>query len=452
MTLNFKKTRYRQVDLDNKSGQRKYRSFKKSNDMLMRAEKIIPLGTQTFSKSHLNFVRGAFPFFLERGQGAHVWDIDGNEYIDFLLALMPVILGYNDTDVNHAINEQMTKGISFSLASELEVELAEKLIELIPCAEMVRFGKNGSDVTAGALRVSRAFTGRDKVAVCGYHSWHDWYISATHYNLGVPSIEKSLINTFQYNNLDSLEELLKKEPDNYAAIIMEPANAVEPHAGFLEGVRALADQYGVVLVFDEIVTGWRAHLSGAQFLYGVTPDLSCFGKAMGNGMPISALVGRKDIMQIVEKVFLSSTFGGETLSIAAAIATIEKMIATDAIPKMLETASWLRENINQKILKHKMAEYISIEGVTWWPRVVWNEAAPEDKMLATSLLRQELAEAGILQGQGLNICLSHHDEITRNEIINRWDKALSDLLPAFSSDNPSDHLRGSLMKPPFQVR
>lgn len=431
---------------------RTYKSFTKSNQMLERAEQVIPLGTQTFSKSYLNFVRGAHPMFLERGEGARVWDVDGNEYIDFLLALMPVVLGYNDTDVNQAIIEQMNKGISFSFATEIEIKLAELLIDLIPCAEMVRFGKNGSDATAGALRVSRAYTGRDKVAVCGYHSWHDWYIASTPFNLGVPKQTQDLISHFKYNDLDSLEDLLKKDPDGYAAIMMEPANSTEPAPGFLEGVRSLADKYGVVLVFDEIVTGWRADLHGAQKLYNVTPDLACFGKAMGNGMPIAALVGKKEVMKTTDNVFLSSTFGGETLSIAASIATINKLVKTDAIPTMHKTATWLKNEINKKISSNNMADYIEIAGVNWWPRITWKDGAPKDKMLATSLLRQELAEAGILHGSGLNMCLSHCEEDVMNDIITRWDLALADLHDAFTSDNPTNFLRGDIMQPPYQVR
>lgn len=432
--------------------EKQYRSFEKSNAMLERAEQVIPLGTQTFSKSHLNFVRGAYPMFLERGEGMRVWDVDGNEYIDFLAALMPVLLGYNDADINKAVTNQMQKGISFSFATEIEVQLAEKLIELIPSAEMVRFGKNGSDATAGALRVARAHTGREKVAVCGYHAWHDWYIASTPFNLGVPKQDQSLINHFKYNDLDSLEDLLKTDPDGYAVIIMEPANAVDPAPGFLEGVRALADKYGTVLVFDEIVTGWRTDMGGAQKLYGVTPDLSCFGKAMGNGMPIAALVGKKEYMQTVDKVFLSSTFGGETLSIAASIATIDKMIATNAVQKMHKTAAHLTVELNAIQDRLGIRNIISIGGVSWWPRIVWGDDALDDKMLAVSLLRQELAEEGILIGSGFNMCLGHCDETIIADVLTRWEAAMMTLKDAFASKHPETFLRGAKMSPPYSVR
>lgn len=428
------------------------RSFKKSNEMLKRAEKVIPLGSQTFSKSYLNFVKGAYPLFLERGKGCNVWDIDGNEYIDFLLALMPVILGYCDEDVNTAISNQMKRGISFSFSTELESELAEKLIELIPSAEMVRFGKNGSDATAGAVRVARAYTGRDKIAVCGYHSWHDWYIASTGFSLGVPESEKNLIAKFNYNDLDSLEDLLKKEPNSYAAIIMEPANAVEPQDGFLQGVRDLTHKYGALFVFDEIVSGWRPHLGGAQAYYGVTPDLSCFGKAMGNGMPIAALVGKKEYMTIIEKVFLSSTFGGETLSIAASIAVIEKMQKL-AVPSLLaSTATYLKNEINAQIKKIGISEHLEIGGVSWWPRILFKNTGVADTMLATSLLRQELAEAGILHGAGISMCYAHCVDEVPQEIVRRWSLALENYKTAITSNKPETFLRGEVMRPPYQVR
>jgi glutamate-1-semialdehyde 2,1-aminomutase len=428
------------------------RSYDKTIRALERAENVIPLGTQTFSKSHLNFVRGAFPMFLDRGDGARVWDVDGNEYIDFLAALMPVVLGYNDADVNQAVINQLSKGISFSFATELEAQLAEKLIELIPSAEMVRFGKNGSDATAYALRVARAYTGREKIAVCGYHAWHDWYICNTPFNLGVPKQDKNLIESFKYNDLDSLEDLLKAEPDAYAAIMMEPANAQDPAPGFLEDVKELAEKYGALLVYDEICSGWRPHLGGAQAYYGVTPHLSCFGKAMGNGMPIAALVGQREYMQIIDKLFLSSTFGGETLSIAASIATINKMQKTNTVAKISDSAEFLTMGINAIQSKMGMDDILTVGGVSWWPRLMWGAGAPGDSMLAISLLRQELAEQGILIGSTLNMMLSHTQDDVKHDVLSRWEKAMAVLKTAFESPDPSQYLRGKKMSPPYSVR
>ena len=224
--------------------------------------------------------------FLTHGQGARVWDVDGNEYVDLVSALMPVVLGYNDPDVNYAVRNQLDKGVIFSLATELEAQLSEKLVEVIPCAEKVRFGKNGSDVTTAAIRVARAYTGRDKVIVCGYHGWQDWYIGSTTRNKGVPEAVQGLTYKVPYNDLDAVENLLKENPDQFAALIMEPMNVAEPAPNYLNDLKALLHKHGALLIFDEVITGFRFSIGGAQELFGVTPDLASFGKAMGNGMPI----------------------------------------------------------------------------------------------------------------------------------------------------------------------
>ena len=299
--------------------------YTKSNELYYRALQTIPQASQTFSKSAQNFVLGAFPLFIERGKGARLIDVDDNVFVDYILALCPIILGYADPDVDKAIRRQLEKGIIYSLASPIEADLSEKLVELIPCAEKVRFAKNGSDVTSGAVRLARAFTGRERVAVCGYHGWHDWFIGTTPKNRGVPNSVRELTDTFSFNKSETLDTLLQRDPKGYAAIILEPAGVETPTIEFLQAVRRLANKYQVILIYDEIVTGFRMNIGGAQAEYGVVPDLACFGKSMANGMPISALVGRADIMDLMEKVFISGTFGGELLSIAAAITTLEKL-------------------------------------------------------------------------------------------------------------------------------
>ena len=253
-----------------------------------RAEQSIPLGSQTFSKSRLCFPHGAAPLFIERGQGARVWDVDGNEYLDFASGLLAISLGYCDPDVNQAVLEQLNLGSIFSLPHRLETEVAEQLIELIPCAEMVRFGKNGTDATSACIRLSRAVTGRERVAVCGYHGWQDWYIGSTTRHLGVPECVRELTHRFDYNDLGSLKAQLEAHPGEFAAVILEPMNVAWPTPEFLPGLRQLCDQHGALLIFDETITGFRFHLGGAQTLFGVTPDLAAFGKGMANGFPISA--------------------------------------------------------------------------------------------------------------------------------------------------------------------
>ena len=231
--------------------------------------------------------------FLAKGKGCRVWDVDGNEYVDYIQGLLPNILGYAHEEVNRAVAEQLGQGHSFSLPHPLEVELAERLVRLIPCAEKVRFGKNGSDATSGAVRAARAFTGRDRIACCGYHGWQDWYIGSTTRNAGVPGAVRALTHPFIYNDLGSLQKLLDSHPGEFAAVIMEPVNFWPPAAGFLEGVKSSCAPARRLLIFDEICSGFHFGLGGAQKKFGVTPDMACFGKAMGNGFPISCVVGRR---------------------------------------------------------------------------------------------------------------------------------------------------------------
>lgn len=397
-------------------------------------------------------VEGAAPLFLDRGDGARVWDVDGNEFIDYVLGLLPVILGYRDPDVDAAICSQLERGISFSLATDLEPELAERLVEIIPCAEMVRFGKNGSDATSAAIRLARAYTGRDRIAIAGYHGWHDWYIGTTARNLGVPQTIRDLSSTFAFNDANTLEGLLKTDPQGFAAVILEPMALEAPEPGFLEAVRTLCDLYGVVLVFDEIVTGFRINLGGAQAEFGVTPDLAAFGKAMGNGMPISAIVGQREIMRYMEDIFFSGTFGGEALSLAAAIATIDKLRVAQ-VPKVInKLGAHLKEEIGKKILERNLEEELSVRGGDWWPAVVATGRGRSDAITVTSLLKQELIAQGVLSGATLNLSLAHANEAVVSKTLCAYDEALDGLAEAVRCNNPASRLRGKPLRPIFQVR
>jgi glutamate-1-semialdehyde 2,1-aminomutase len=427
------------------------RLFVRSNELYERALKTIPLASQTFSKSAMNFPRGASPLFFERGQGAYVWDYDGNKYVDYMLGLMPIILGYCDPDVDEAIRNQLNNGIIFSLPSDLEVQLSEKLIELIPCAEMVRFSKNGSDVTSAAIRLARAHTGRDRIAVSGYHGWHDWYIGTTARNLGVPKSVQDLSSKFIFNDPDSLERLFKTDPAGFAAVILEPTGVCEPEDGFLERVKELCDQYGVVLVFDEIVTGFRVDMGGAQRKYGVTPDLATFGKAMANGMPISTIVGRREIMKLMDDIFFSGTFGGETLSLSAALATITKLEKINAPEVFERTGKTIRDAVQSIITDFELDDIVSVAGVDWWPRIVVGAYGKNSQIEMTTLLRQELIEHGIFMGNGFNLSIAHNDNVI-SETLTRIYQALEIFSIYLKMSNPMSNLRGDLIKPIFKVR
>jgi len=270
--------------------------FEQSNNLLDRAWKVIPSATQTFSKGPTQWIGDVGPAYLKKGDGAWVWDVDGNKYLDYLMALGPIILGYNNRRVNDAAKNQIDSGTVFSQMHPLEVEVAELLCEIIPCAEMVRFGKNGSDATTAAIRAARAHTGRERIAVCGYHGWHDWYIATTTRNLGIPDGVINLSDTFIYNDLPSLEALFNKYPGEIAAVMMEPVGIEEPKDNFLERVQNLCRSNGALLIFDEMVTGFRMSLGGAQDYFHVIPDMACFGKAMANGFPLSAVVGKRSVI------------------------------------------------------------------------------------------------------------------------------------------------------------
>jgi len=428
------------------------RVFDRSEQLFARALETVPLATQTFSKSALSMVKGASPLFLQSGQGCRVWDVDGNEYVDHVLGLLPIVLGYCDPDVDQAILEQLGRGIVFSLATELEAELAERLRAMIPCAEMCRFGKNGSDVTSAAIRLARAATGRDRVAFSGYHGWHDWYIGATARSLGVPKAVRDLSTTFPFNDADALEMHLRSDPDGFAAVILEPETLAAPQPDFLSRVRELTEQYGVILVFDEIVTGFRLDMGGAQKHYGVVPDLACFGKALGNGMPISALVGSRRIMRFMEDIFFSGTFGGEALSLAAALATLAKLEREDAVAKIHAHGRALKTGVHDILQRRGLTDVIKVIGGDWWPGLQVVPSPEMDDILLTSLLRQELHANGVLQLVTFNISLSHTAPGILEETLQRWDTAAAGLADHLQSNDPHARLRGEPIRPIFQVR
>ena len=295
----------------------------RSLQLYERALQVIPGGSQTNSKRPTSFAPGAFPIYLEGGEGCRVWDVDGNEYIDYIMALGPINLGYAYPRVNAAIQEQAEKATIVSLLHPLEIEVAEEIIEAVPCAEMVRFVKSGAEATSACVRVARAYTGREKVLHCGYHGWHDTFTAGHGDPKGVPEALRGLIRSFAYNDLDGLRQILEQDGDRTACISIDPRDPAEP--GFHEGVRELADQYGVVLIYDEIVSGFRLALGGAQEHHGVTPDLAAFAKGISNGTPLAAFVGKREIMQTAADLVISTTYGNEALSLAAGLATIREL-------------------------------------------------------------------------------------------------------------------------------
>jgi glutamate-1-semialdehyde aminotransferase len=385
------------------------RPIGESARLLERARGLIPGVTQTLSKGPTQWVQGVAPSYIARGEGAYVFDVDGNRYLDFPMALGPVILGHAHPAVTEAIERQLRDGIVFTLPHPIEVDLAERVVGLVPGAERVRFGKTGSDVNSAAVRVARAQTGRDRILCCGYHGWHDWYIGSTSRARGVPEQVRELIGDFRFNDLDSLDAALARHPGEVAAVILEPAGAEEPAPGFLEGLVERAHAAGALVVFDEIITGFRLAPGGAQERYGVRADLATFGKALGNGMPISAITGRAEVMDELEQVFFSGTHGGEALSIAAALAVLDHLDA-DAFAALEERGARVRAGIEDAISASGLGEWVSIGGAA--PRTVVQVAEPDPEagLMAKSVLQQELVRRGVLFNGNNFISVALNDE------------------------------------------
>lgn len=427
------------------------RTFAKSNSLLKEVIESIPLASQTFSKSYLQYVKGQAPLFITKGRGSTLWDVDGNRFTDMIGALLPVILGYRYKAVDDAIRAQLKKGIIFSLPSPREYELAELLATHIPCAEMVRFGKNGSDATTGAVRIARAATGRDEVVVCGYHGWHDWYIGSTTRDLGVPEATKRLTHTFAYNDIGSLAKVFAARRGKIAAVIMEPMNYVEPKRGFLAEVKKLTHKNGALLIFDEIITGFRFSLGGAQKYFGVIPDLATFGKSMGNGMPISAVVGKRKYMKLVDEVFYSFTQGGEALSLSAAIATIREMEKKDVLGTIWRLGAYLRDGTTRLLERYGLDGFISIGGKPCWQVFLIKDYGGFSAMEMKTFLQQEILQAGFLWYGQHNIMYTHTKK-DFDRLLGVYDKVFGQLRAHLDRGTLKNALRGGLISAVFKVR
>jgi glutamate-1-semialdehyde 2,1-aminomutase len=427
------------------------RSYARSQQKLQGAERLIPLGSQTFSKSKIQLPPGAAPLVVTHGEGGRVFDVDGNEYVDLINALMPNVLGYRDPDVDLAIRRQLTRGISFSLPTELETQLAERLAAHIPCAEMVRFGKNGTDATSAAIRLARAASGRDRVMLCGYHGWQDWYIGATSRNLGVPASVSALSHMVPYGDLAAVDALFTKYQDEFAALIIEPAGITEPPSGYLQELKDLVHLQGAILIFDEIITGFRWSLGGAQAYYGVAPDLACFGKAMGNGMPISAIVGRAHIMRLMEDIFFSGTFGGEALSLAAAIATVDKIERDEVVKQLWRVGGELKHRAVEKIVTAGLNNVIELLGTGVWAILSYKDHPRGSKEAIKTLFLREMIAAGVLINASHNICFAHSDADIAH-VLAAYDHALSVLRDALDRGDIGKRIGNQVIKPVFSVR
>jgi glutamate-1-semialdehyde 2,1-aminomutase/spore coat polysaccharide biosynthesis protein SpsF len=426
-------------------------TFTRSDELWRRAQGLIPAGTQTLSKGPTQFVQGVSPKYLERGAGSHVWDVDGNEYIDYPMGLGPIILGHAHPVVNAAVIEQVERGSTFTHMHPLEVEVAELMRDSIPHLEMIRYGKNGSDATTGAVRCARAFTKRDKIASCGYHSWHDWYVAGTSRDSGVPAWNKAQLLKFPYNDIDSLHALFRAHPDDIALVIMEPVTFAPPEEGYLEAVRELTHRYGAVLCFDEVITGFRWHLGGASAYFGVEPDISTYGKALSNGFPLSAIGGKAKYMRVFDEIFMSGTYGGEVISLAAAKATITFMRENPVIEHLWRSGEKIKAGYNALVAEYSLSDYTSCIGMG--PRTFIQFQDPEGKipmLHLKSLFQQEVVQQGILFN-GNHMVTYAHSEADIDYTLQVYRHALQKMAQVLDSGQPlTDFLLGAPIEPVFR--
>lgn len=423
-----------------------YPDITESDKLYERALKVQKPVTQTLAKGPGQFTNGAAPKYLVKGKGSHVWDVDGNEYIDFNAAIGPISLGYAYPVVDEAIKAQLEDGITFSLMHPLEVEVSELLQEVIPNAEAVKIAKTGADVCSAAVRLARAYTGRDKIFCCGYHGWHDWYIGITSRNAGIPGVIQDLTFTFEYNNIESIKAALD---DTVAALILEPFIFEAPAPGFLEELAQVCKENGTLLIFDEMWTGFRIAVGGAQEYFGVTPDLAVYSKACANGMPIAFLTGRSDVMELLNsQVFSYTTFGGEALSLAACKATINELRDKNVPQYLDEKGALLKDGYNQIAIEFGMDKYTRCIGYNCRSMVTFTPEAGNG-LEVKALMQQEMIKRGVLWAGFHNMCFSHSDEDISYTL-----SAYRDMMPimkeAIESGDVKKYLRGEALEAVFR--
>ena len=390
--------------------------FARSTALQARLHALVPGGAHTFAKGSDQYPEGMAPV-LVRGHGARVWDVDGNEYVEYGMGMRAITLGHGYGPVVDAVRAAIGDGVSFSRPTALELAAAEDFLALVPGADMVKFAKNASDATSAAVRLARAATGREVVALCAdqpYFASQDWFIATLPIRTGVPAAVRALTRTFPYNDLAALEAVLAAEP--VAAVVLEAASALaEPAPGYLEGVRALCDRHGTVLVFDETITGFRWAAGGAQAVYGVTPDLSTWGKAMGNGFSVAALAGRRALMELGglrtdgPRVFLlSSTNGAETTGLAAFRAVARAYRETDPVATMERQGRALADGVNAAAAEAGIGEHLTVVGRPSCLVFRTADATGAPSQAMRTLYLAEILRRGVL-GQSYVISAAHTD-------------------------------------------
>jgi len=430
------------------------KDFKKGTGQKLwkEAKKLIPGGNQLLSKRAEMFLPNQWPAYYSKAKGCEVWDLDGNKYIDMgIMGVGSCILGYADNEVNTAVKKTVDNGSMSTLNAPEEVELAELLCKVHPWADMVRYARTGGEAMSVATRIARASTGKDVIAFCGYHGWHDWYLAT---NLkgkdslkdhllegllpkGVPKELRGTIIPFHYNKIEELKEIVKKEGKNLAAIVMEPIHNIEPENNFLKKVRAIATKTGAVLIFDEITVGWKLTYGGAHLLYGVNPDIAVFSKAMSNGYPMAAIIGKREVMEAAQSSFISSTYWTERVGPVAALATLKKMKRINASKRIKKAGSVVRAGWKAHAKKHGLS--IIIGGVIPISSFAFQNG--KDSNALKTLFVQEMLDRGYL-ATNMFFASCAHTDVHIKKYLREVDKTFAVLADVIKTKTIHKKLRG----------
>jgi len=425
--------------------------FDKSLELWSRAVQLIPGGSQTGSKRATAYALGAYPIYAERAEGARIKDVDGNWYIDYVSALGPITLGYCYPAVDEAIAQQLRKGIIYGLLSPLEVQAAELICETVPCAEMVRFLKGGSEATTAAARIARGYTGREIILNSGYRGWADiWAAQANAGKLGVPACTGEVIKRFSQYDLETLRKLLEQYEGQVAMVSLDATSySQKPPEGYLQRVREMCDEHDVLLMFDEIVTGFRMAPGGAQEYFGVTPDLACFAKGVANGMPLGVVAGRADVMARAEGLIISVTYGGEALSLAAVVAAINEYKTKPVHEQIWRTGEMLMAGFDELAEKHGVP--LKCHGYAPMSAQTIDYEDPELSRDVWTLLLQEMAARSILIRRGGLVFVTYsHGDAEVEETLAALDQSLAVIAEAVDEGKVKDLLRTTKVEESFR--
>ncbi|MFC2742122.1 MAG: aspartate aminotransferase family protein [Selenomonas artemidis] len=421
------------------------RSLERSNALWQEAQDKILSGCQLYSKGPETHIEGVSPIYIDHGKDAHVWDVDGNEYIDYDMGLGPILLGYQYKAVDDAVIAQLRRGMGYSLVAPEEVEYARLCVKHIPSAGKVRFLKTGSGATEAAVRIARAYTGRKHILRGEYHGWHEWTAAAESVRQGGLLAElRNYVHKFDYNDLDKVQEYFETYQGEVAAVITEAVENEAPKGDFLQQLKDLCHANGALLIFDEVVNGFRFSIGGAQQYFGVTPDISTFGKAAANGMPLSIVAGRKDIMEEVDKkIFISTTFGGDCLSLAAGIAVMKELESGEVNRAIWEKGQYLQDNFRR--LAKDIDVPIDLKGYPCRMNLDYTDYEGKRDWLYNSIFMQESVKRGVLLGWNIFPCYTH----TREDLdftLNVFEDAMKVYREALRSGHPERYMEGKPLK------